>query len=434
MNKKKLFKRVAITSLLALVLTSLVFVNFGSTKTQPYYSGDAINYRGQLIFASANTGYLEIFKLNGSDVEILVKTKDYDPRFNSYNDYSDVKFVNENGNLYVYATSKYTVFKYDFSALNSLTLVKKVTNNYWEWYNQVDKLGDSLALVSDKGIKIINSNLDVIDSYNFSGVESYSITSNGNNSSILGIGDSKIKIFDRNNRSISKEIALNFNSDNKNHKAYLDVLNNNIYAVDDYYAKKFDATTGQLLASYQHLDASGYDMETSAGNDYVYFSNGIGVVKLNKDTFKVADFAYTSQIAGPQGWAMGLKLVNTDNGDVLVVFNGSNIVLLNSKLDKIASVKAIESAGEKPQENLYLNLDHNSATAGGIVNINGGGFWANDKLQILVGKTEITTITADKNGRFDTSLTTPDVKKEKQDIKVNGLNSGLTYSISFEVK
>ncbi len=434
MNKKKIFKRIAIASLLALVLISLVFVNFGSTKTQPYYSGDAVNYRGQIIFASANTGYLEIFKLNGSDVDILVKAKDYDPRFNSYNDYSDVKFVVENGHLYVYAISKYTVFKYDFSEMNSLNLVNKVTNNYWEWYNQIEKLGDSLALVSDKGVKIINSNLDVIDSYAFTGVDSYSIASNGSNGSIIGIGDSKIKVYDRASRAVSKEIALNFNSGNKNHKAYLDVLNNDIYAVDDYYAKKFDAATGQLLASYKHLDASGYDMASSAGNDYVYFSNGLGVVKLNKDTFKVADFAYTSQIAGPQGWAMGLKLVNTDNGDVLVVFNGSNIVLLNSRLDKIASVKAIESADDKPQESLYLNLDHASATVGGTVNLNGGGFWANDKLQILVGNTEIKTITADKNGRFDTSLAIPDVKKEKQDIKVNGLDSGLTYSISFEVR
>lgn len=434
MIKKKLFKRIALIFLSAIILTPLVFISSGSTKIQPYYSGDAISYRGQLIFGTANSGYLEIFKLNGNDVDLLAKVKDYNPTFNSYNDYSDLKFVSENGSLYVYAISQYTVFKYDFSELNSLTLINKVKNNYWEWYKEIEKLGDSLALISDKGIKIINSNLDVIDSYNFTGVEPYSVASNGDNDKILAIGDSKIKIFDRSSRQVTKEISLNFTSDNKNHKAYLDVLNNKIYAIDDYYAKKFDATTGQLLASFRHLDAIGYGLESTVGNDYVYFSNGLGVVKLNKDKFTVADFVYTTMSGGPQGWAIGLKLVNTDKGDILVVFNSSNIILLDGKLDKIASVKAIEEADEKPQEGLYLNLNHNSATIGGTVNLTGGGFWANDQLQIFVGATEVKIINADKNGRFDTSLTIPDVRKEKQDIKVKGFNSGLTYSISFEVK
>ena len=434
MTKKKLFKRVAMVFLLAIIITPLVLIKPGSTKVQPYYSGDAISYRGQLIFGTANSGYLEIFKLSGSDIDLLVKIKDYDPTFNSYNDYSDLKFITENGSLYVYAVSKYTVFKYDFSDLESLNPVKKAKNNYWEWYKEIEKLGDSLALISDQGIKIINSNLDVTNSYNFIGVEPYSVASNGDNNKILGIGDSKIQIFDRPERRVDKEISLNFAASNLNHKAYLDVLNNKIYAVDDYYAKKFDATTGQLLASYRHLDAAGYGMESTAGNDYIYFSNGLGVVKLNKDKFTVADFTYTTTTGGPQGWAIGLKLVNTDKGDVLVVFNSSNILLLNNKLDKIASVKALEEMDEKPLEVLYLNLDHNSAIAGGTVNLNGGGFWANDRLQILVGETEITTISANKNGRFDTLLTIPDVKKQKQDIKVKGLVSGLTYSISFEVK
>lgn len=434
MIKKKVFKRIALISLLAIIITPLVFINSGSTKVQPYYSGDAVNYRGQVIFGSANSGYLEIFKLTGNDVESLVKIKDYNSRFNSYNDYSDVKFVEEDGKLYVYATSQYTVFKYDFSSLNSLQLVGKMKNNYWEWYNQIEKLGDSLVLVSDKGVKVINDNLDVIDSYNFTGVESYSVVSNGDNDQILGIGDSKIKIFNRSDRKVTQEIALNFNSENKNHKAYLDTLNNNIYAVDDYYAKKFDAATGKLLASYRHLDTTGYDMESSVGNNYVYFSNGLGVVKMDKADFTVVDSVDTSMIAAPQGWAMGLKLVNTAAGDVLVVFNGSNILLLDGGLNQLAAVKAIENAAEKSLENLSLNIDHTSATVGSTIELVGAGFWSNDKLQILVGETEALVTVADKNGRFDTSLVIPEVKKGKQDIKVNGLNSGLTYSISFEVK
>ncbi len=434
MNKKTLFKRIALASLLAIIVTSVIFVRSGETKAQPYYSGDAINYRGQLVFATANSGYLEIFKLNGTTVETLVKQKVYNDRFNSYDDYSDVRLLVENGNLYVYATSEYTVFKYNFSELNSLELIKKAKNSYWEWYNQIDKLGNSLVTVSNKGIKVLDANLEVIDAYNFTGVDSYSVTSNGDNNHVLGISDSGLKVYERANRLITKEIPLNFTSKENNHKAYLDVTGNSIYAVDDYYAKKFDATTGQLLASFRHLDAAGYDMESSSGNDYVYFSNGLGVVKLNKDTFKVADFAYTSMIAGPQGWAMGLKLVSTDNGDVLVVFNGSNIVLLDKKLDKIVSVKAIEVPDQKPQENLYLNVSSNSAIIGSQLSLSGGGFLSSENLQILLGNTEIVSLPSDKNGRFDTMITIPETLKGKKDIKVTGLGSKRTYSVSFEVK
>jgi WD40 repeat protein len=424
-------KKAALGFLAALLLFPLVFISRGETKTQPYYSGDAFNYQGEVVFGTTNTGYLEIYKLDGQIINRVIKIKNYNPTFNNYEDFSDLKFSLEGGQLYVYTISQYTVFKYNFSDLNTLKLVAKEKNTYWEWYKRIDRFGDNLGLVSDKGIKIIKPDLQVINAYDFSPSEDYSIR-HSDNQKIFGINDGKIQIYDRESRAIFREIALNFNSDNPYHKIYYNSATQEIYAVDDYYAKKF-SLDGRLLASYRHLDAAGYDMESSAGNAYVYFSNGFGVVKMDQSDFQETDYVYTTSLGGPQGWAMGLKLVNTDDGDRLIVFNASNILVLDANLNKIASVKAEEDAPLEAKESLFLRLNHNLGTPGAIVNVTGGGFFPNEQLSLSFGGQKFTA-NAGNNGRFDTNVTVPNLKAQRLDIKVDGLDSGFTYSISFEIK
>jgi len=181
------------------------------------------------------------------------------------------------------------------------------------------------------------------------------------------------------------------------------------------------------------LDAEGYDMESSAGNSYVYFSNGFGVVKLNQENFDEADYVYTTSLGGAQGWAMGLKLVNTDEGDRLVVFNASNILVLDGNLKKIASVKSVEEAPVEAKESLFLNINHSFGAPGAIISVSGGGYFPNESLTISFGGQK-SEVKADNRGRFDTNVTVPNLKAERLDIKVDGANSKATYSIAFEIK
>lgn len=407
-------------------LAAFAFIKVAETKNKSYYSGDAVSYNGEVYVASADSGYLEVFKLNGNDLQEVARTKRYNGRFNTYENFYDLKFNVENGKLYVYTISHYTLYKYQI--LNDkISLVAENTNTYWEWYNRLEKFDGNIATISAKGVKVWNNNLQVITSYPITNEKSpYSIS--GDERFIANVNGKDLEIFDREaNKQISKT-ALNFKEVN-NHKAYQDI-DANFYVVDDYYAKKYNSA-GQLIASFKHIEQPGFDM-TGTGNDFVYFSNGMGVVKLDKTDMSLVDYAYTYKSGGSNGWAMGLKAISNNGKDYIVVFNNSNILILDNRLEKLASLIATETEEPYSLENLYLNLDYYKATKGANVELNGGGYLPNEKLSINFAGT-ISEVKTDSRGRFVSKLIVPD-KKGVVDIKVDGLDSKLTYSVSFDIK
>lgn len=420
MNMKKI-----IFLSLFVALAIFAFIKTAETKNKSYYSGDAVSFGGTVYAGSTNSGYLEIFKLNGNDLQEIARTKRYNGRFNSQENFYDLQFAVESNKLYVYAISNYTLYKYQITG-DKIELIAENTNTYWEWYNGLEKFDGQIATISAKGVKIWNKDLQVITSYPITNEKSpYSIS--GGERFISNVNGNYLEIFDREaNKQISKT-ALNFKEIN-NHKVYNDA-DGSFYIVDDYYAKKYNSA-GKLIGSFRHIDQPGFDMSGS-GNDFVYFSNGMGVVKLNKTDMSLADYAYTYRLGGNNGWAMGLKVVNNNGKDYVVIFNNSNILVLDSRLEKLASLMATEKEEPYSMENLYLNLDHNKATKDAKVALNGGGFLPNEKLKINFAGS-YTEIQADARGRFQTNLTVPD-KKGLVDIKVDGLASKLTYSISFDI-
>ena len=61
---------------------------------------------------------------------------------------------------------------------------------------------------------------------------------------------------------------------------YFDQYENSLYLADDMSVKKI-GLDGSLRATFEHLGYPGYDV-SSIGNEYLYFANGLGIVKLNK--------------------------------------------------------------------------------------------------------------------------------------------------------
>lgn len=421
-------KSIFFLTLSALIIVAIFsFIKTGESKYRPYYSGDAISYNNQVYVGSTNSGYLEVFVLEDKALKSIAKIKSYDARLNKYNEFFDLKFSTENNRLYVYSINAYSLFKYEVKS-NSLELVKENKNTYWEWYNRVDKFDSNIVTISAQGIKIWNSDMEVINSYDLSNeLTPYNLRAN-NDRYITNINDDNLEVYDRDSRSVVKEIPLNFWQKPNNHKTYQD-SDLNIYAVDDYYAKKF-SPEGKLLGSFRHLDHEGFDI-TSNGNAYVYFSNGMGVVKLLASDMSLKDFAFTYNMAGAGGWAMGLNVVNTNSNDKLVIFNGSNILVLDHNFKKLASISATEEEDPYPMETLFLNTSINSGTKASLITLNGGGFVMDENLTVNFAGVE--TITkADKRGRFAQELLIPD-KKGMVDIKVTGQSSKLTYSISFNI-
>lgn len=428
--KKNMRKWIIISVILISTASLFFFANPGKSRLKSYYSGDAISFNNQVYISSTNTGRLEIFRLQADKLDRLASAQPYNARFNSYGDFYDAIFNIEGNHLYVYAVSNYTLYKYELND-TKLTLIAENKNTYWEWYNRVAKFGDDIVTISAKGIKVFSPNLEVIVAHDFNNTAAPYNLSGTNPRFYLSVDEANnaLFVYDREAREVVATIPLNFKHDKGNRRAYQDI-HGNIFVVDDYYAKKFNVA-GKLLASYPHLDFQGFDISGNDHSEYVYFSNGVGVVKLDKN-MKEVDYAWTGNMGTNAGWAMGIKSIY-NNGDKLVVFNNTSILVLDDKLNKIAAVLASEETDKFASENLFLKLDKSRAAVNSEIMITGGGYFPYEDLNITFGKEKYSTKT-DINGRFSKIITVPQLKTGGYDIKVSGLESTLHYSISFQVE
>ena len=450
----------ALIGFLVLAVVVVTMTLPARSKVKSDYSGDAITYEDMVVTGSTNSDHLQVFKLVNNQLVKFVDLAAPNNRFGQPEPFFDLKFNIEGGNLYVYTISGYSLYKYDISNLSDATLVKVDTNTYWEWYNRVDKFGENIVTISARGVKVWDKNLNVVDSYDITNDIPYNIRSNGTDKYIFNIVGDKIQIFDRSARQVTKTINVDYRSASGNRSLYFDSYDNLIYVVDDVSAKVFDMN-GALKGSFEHSGNPGYDV-ASSDNEYVYFTNGIGVVKLNKDTMTPVSWEYTGGINGDQGWAMGLKVVTNSSGDKVVVFNNSGIVVLNDNMKMAAGVRAgdvSDVAVAAVKENLFLKLSTLISSTGNSVELKGGGFYPNEPLNIEFGSSKVSG-QADSSGRVDQFLivpavsaaahndavtaqnlaiyhgatTTPLIETDRVDLKVTGAQSALHYSIAFDIK
>lgn len=402
------------------------------SRLSSYYSGDAVSYQKQIYVTSTNAGSLEVLKLNGNKLEIIADERVTNSLFNTFDDFFDAKFNIENNRLYIYAVSHYTVFKYELVA-DKLNLVNSKRNTYWEWYNRIDKFGDDLVVVSAKGIKIMNPDLEFVVTYNFKNLEAPYNLSGDNSRFFLNVNETNgvLEVFDKETQEIISSSTLEFKHEKGNRRAYQDAAGY-IYVVDDVYTRKLNVN-GEEIASFKHLDFQGFDVKASKYTSNVYFTNGVGVVKLDKD-LSLKDYAWISNVGSPLSWAMGLKLVYND-GDYLVIFNNSNILVLDDDLNKVAVADASKEAKEYALENLFLELDKHKAAINSDLALSGGGFLTKENLKIYFnGKLISEDVATDNRGRFSSVIKVPSLRAGVYDIKVFGLKSNYSYSISFQVE
>lgn len=426
-------KRKIIASTILLLLLLVVFVPKGKSEIQPYYSGEATSYKQQVIIGTTDSGSLELFKLENQKLEKFASLKAVNERFNTKEDFFDLEFKQIKGHLYVFAISKYSIYQYNISDLTSPKLTKKFKNNLWEWYNKIETFDGKIATISVEGVKIWNNDLITIDHYS-------QITNKKNADNIylqdskyfmFNIKGDKLTVFDKALRENINEIELNYKYEENTHVPYFNNQKNTIYVADDYHVKKYNLD-GKLLAHFKHLNQPAYEVDSVNGKD-IYFTNGIGIVKLDEN-LKVKTSKFTTNLGIPNSWAMGLQVVETHGEDKVVIFNNSNILVLDENLNTLDHYFSTMEKEKQPKEDLSLSLDRNQATPNAEVMLTGKGFLPNEELKIEFAKTKFSA-QADANGRFETILTVPETRKAKRvAITVIGQDSNLNYSISFDIQ
>jgi len=438
---KKFFLGAVALVFIGIVIIGVMLVTVPRVLGQgkSYHSGDAINYQGQLVFGTANQGKVEIFKLDQGQIvrtaRILLVT--------AGTSYSDPIFMEEAGGLYLYTVDGRNLYKYKITNLSNPILIRQATEfGLGDWFSAVIRADNRIVTVGASGLKLWTPELERIDTYKLSVTNPYNLILSPRGAFIFYLEKGLFTLFNAPSRnvhsnsnnfdqySISKAVV--FMRDDHNHKPFNDDAESKLYVVDDRELKQIDfaANTTKI---FRHISNLGYDVAGIAGENQLYFSDGLGVVKMDKNNFKPITWVYTTSKFGKNGWAMGLKVVNTDAGQRLVVFNNSAILVTDSQLQLLDSYIYDENETEPLRQPLSLILDRNRAAANSLISLSGTGFGAGEQLTITFAGTSFSA-PADGVGRFIKIITVPGVSKQRTDIKVTGDISKLTYSIAFEIE
>jgi len=430
--KTMIFKKSTLIIFTAAVLFPPLFSSVSAAeekRLKPYYSGDATAYQGKVFACSANMGLVEIFSLekDGLKKRSSIASPDYEA-----NKFQDCYFETAEDALYLYGTNGNYLYKYNLSNPAKPVKEKRFKDNSWDFFLAFAKAGERMATAGTKGVKIWSGDevIDRIDVANNQNPYSISISENG--SFVFNLEAGALKIYSVEKRREVGEIPLIFEEASHNGRVYNDAAAGLIYAVDETALKVFDFS-GKLKKEFKHTSSRGYDVISSAtDNNYLYFSDGIGVVKMDKRTFKPVKWAYTTAAGGAGGWAMSVKSVDLNGADNIVVFNNYSIAVLDENL-KVKGTYRSARESFAPIESLYLKADKTRAPVGSIISLRGGGFGISEKLEITFAGQKFTA-NSDGNGRFGIFFKVPAVKAGGNDIKVIGTVSGKSYSLGFQIE
>jgi hypothetical protein len=325
------------------------------------------------------------------------------------------------------------LYKYDITNLEIPTVALKIKDNSWDWFARIEKVNGNIVTVGSKGVKVWNKDFQVVNSYSMVNNMSLGSAQFADEGKLLLNLKDKLNIYDTASRQRVAEYSIASNGAETSRTISSDSDRGLVYLVDDTSLKAVDFE-GKVRKEYKHISTTGYDVIDSTDPNYLYFSDGIGIVKVDKETFKAVDWAYTTNTSPAGSWAMGLSSAYDATGEKIAIFNGSNILVLDKNLDKLASYQAVEKE-TKPQEALRLSIDKNFGASGAQVLVGGAGFGLNEVLKIEINKIKVAEVKADDSGRFEVVVAVPTIKGPlTTDIKVTGKESKRTYSTTFRVE
>lgn len=419
-----------------LLLFSLVFTfAFPGDNTQAdpyvtYYSGEVFSYKDKLVVGTVNAGLAEIFIMEDGNLQKVSQILPAEDK-----EFKDLIFNQAQGDLYLYLVDGRHLYQYNISEIQEPILVEKVSDNTWDWFSGLDRKGEYILTLGTKGTKIWNQDLKNISSYLFpKNKYPYNLSLASKGEYVFSLDKEGAKVY---NPVSGDEVAhrgFEFQGDHFR-KSYYD-SKYGLYVVDDNSLGRYwiNSSLGVLnkRAEFKHISEHGYDVDGLENSEYVYFSDGIGVVKADKYTLDPVDWIFTSGIGRPGSWAQGLEVVKVGEEEMVVVFNLHNILVLNSNLEIIDYYNSEELSVSK-KEDLHLDLNKGKVSAGEAVTLSGGGFGDQEKIIIKYLEEEL-EIWADSGGAFSQSLMiSPETQPSNISITAEGESSDLKRSISLKI-
>lgn len=433
MSKKSIKSTIVLSVILALAAGFMLFPQAArneSGRLKSYYAGDAINFEGRLLVASTNMKGVEIFEVKDNKIILLNKFSSPDAVHSGAPDFNDVIFKIEADKLYLYLSDGRYLYKYNITDISNPVPAGQKMDNSYDWFMALSHCGDNFTSLGSKGLKIWNSDFEVFYLNNdIISEAAKNVQLDPACKFVVNINGDKVEIFNRfENRGLAP-IKIDAR-ENHFRKILFAGDNSSFYIADDGALKQF-GYEGRIIKSFEHISTAGYDVIASANPNYLYFSDGLGVVKLLKTTLEPVKWAYTTELGGANGWAMNIMAVKNSQGEKIVVFNNGNILVLDENLEKIDSYESTEP-DDSPRGLAAVSVDKNITVIGEWVNLNGRGFLPHEDIKISLADSNVYA-RADDYGNFRYVMQTPPVKFGLHDLTASGLESARMHSVSFEV-
>ena len=435
--------------IVSLGLFGAVFGQRAAGKTQTYYSGDAASYRNEVIAASINSGQLELFRLRDGRLERTSIVREIPGKWEKF---LDVILNVEQDRLYAYVTNGTHISKYNVSDPNAPALVMRIKDNANDWFMRLSKIDGRIVSVGTKGLKVWNYDMQVINAYtNERKTNNLQMSPDG--SYIFEVvtdfeGDTEndfVRVTNATTRQVIMDQPIVLTA-TRSRQLHYDPARQMLYIAGDRVLKQIHLPTREVR-NYAHTSTEGFAVDGSSVSSYLYFSDGIGIVKIDH-ALNPLQWVSFQKFAIPQSWAMGFKLVSVDGKDRLVVFNNTNITVLDETLAPLASFKAEEEVvlTVAPSEPLALALNTYTIAKGRDISLAGAGFASGEEVKISFDKRGATlgaakTVKADTAGRFRAVIAAPfDFPRgiiyslpDRIDVRAEGIVSGRHYSTALTV-
>lgn len=424
---KKGFFVILLSSFLLTSLGILFLAPTSAQRVKPYYNGEVVTYQDRAYVGTVDTGSFELFSWDQGSLSKQTNIMSLHP---DNPEFKDLLFQQKDNRLYVYLTNGEYLYKYDISDSNIPIKELEIKDTAGDEFHSLTRTGQGrLATVGTKGVKIWNSDHQVINSFDIYNDMPGNLSFSPTDGFIFNLKGDKLYIFDTRTREYIREIELDIDRKWEIRKIVNDPELSLIYVVDDKSVKAFNFA-GEMVREFEHISFVGYDVFPSSDGNHLYFSDGVGVVKLNKYDLEPVTWRFTDKVL-ENSWVNGLRAVRHRGEELVIGFNNSNILVMDSNLNILDHHRATEY-DFSPIEPLFLRVDRNNVAPGSDISLRGGGMGVEEGVNIEFGGEEYRTYT-DQNGRFSKVIEVPELDSGSYDIRVTGEISGLSYSLAFRV-
>ncbi len=432
-------KKILIVFLVAILALSVIFFtgHAGEATVEKQYRQGEITKIGLRDYAVvSNKQFIEILEITPDDkLEQVAEVHGMEA-------VNDLCTDREGDKTYLYVVTGRYLQKYDISDPKNPKVIDQ--RDFYDWRHGLYKIGYMKSIACDdqfiyvtgsRGMRSFFKDGLVPNDKFMIRTEAFEMaTASGKLVIITNRGG---EIYDVNSRKQEAVYELK-NINNTKRQPAIDA-NGNIFFPADNSLVRIDAVSG-IQSVYVNPINEGATFSYAASvapSGNIYYVNGYGITKLTNDLKKQGFFNTCSDYEyGPNSWAIHVASAQTNNGERVIIFDKSSLILVDDNLNFLDHYiyDPLPEYDQGIQTNLELKLSEYAGVGGSELTVWAYGFWPNEEVVISLENSEV-TVTTDNLGFGVVKLIVPkNTKPGVKNVKAIGQDSNLQYQVTYIIK